>query len=103
MEDNNMFNSIDKLVEFGIGMSMAQQMMNIMNQSMNQMQTPKFENVDVPLKKEIQYHVMVNNVPQGPLSKREIKNHINQGNVNLDDLIWHDGLSGWMKIRDVEL
>ena len=32
--DNNDFFSLDRLLEFGLGMGMAQQMINTMNQSM---------------------------------------------------------------------
>ncbi len=39
MNDNNFF-SVDRLVEFGMGMAMAQQMVNMMNQSMKQMYVP---------------------------------------------------------------
>jgi len=98
-----MFNSIDKLVEFGIGMSMAQQMMTVMNQSMSQMQTPQFKNTNVPIIKDKQYHVILNNIPQGPLTKQEVVNHLANGNLNEENLIWFDGLSGWMKIKDISL
>ncbi|MDC0014234.1 DUF4339 domain-containing protein [Flavobacteriaceae bacterium] len=101
--DNNMFSSVDKLVEFGIGMSMAQQMMNVMNQSMNQMQTPQFKNTDVPLVKERQYHVVLNDIPQGPLSKNQILTHLNNGDLNDENLIWCDGMSGWSKIKDISI
>ena len=98
-----MFNSIDKLVEFGIGMSMEQQMMNIMNQSMNQMQTPQFKNTDVPIIKDKQSHVVLNDIPQGPLSKNQILTHLNHGDVNDENLIWCDGMNGWSKIKDVSI
>lgn len=98
-----MFNSIDKLVEFGIGMSMAQQMMSIMNQSMNQMQTPQFKHTDVPIIKDKQYHVILNDIPQGPLSKNQILIHLNNGDLNDENLIWCDGMSGWSKIKDVSI
>jgi len=98
-----MFNSIDKLVEFGIGMSMAQQMMNIMNQSMSLMQTPQFKTTDVPITKETQYHVIINDVPQGPLSKNQVIHHLNNGDLNDENLIWCDGMSGWSKIKDISI
>ena len=37
--DNN-FNSIDRLVEFGMGMAVAQQMVNTMNYAMSNMKVP---------------------------------------------------------------
>ena len=39
MNDNNFF-SIDRLVEFGMGMAMAQQMVGMMNQTIKQMYVP---------------------------------------------------------------
>ena len=38
--DNNSFFSIDRLVEFGLGMTMATQMVEMMNKSMKQMYIP---------------------------------------------------------------
>ena len=38
--DNNSFFSIDKLVEFGMGMAIAQQMVQTMNKSMVDMHIP---------------------------------------------------------------
>ena len=37
--DNNSFFSVDRLVEFGLGMAMAQQMVGMMNQTMLSSQT----------------------------------------------------------------
>ena len=34
------FYSMDRLIEFGLGMTMARQMMKVMNESMEGMQTP---------------------------------------------------------------
>ena len=38
--DNNSFFSIDRLVEFGMGMAVAQQMVKTMNESMTSMHVP---------------------------------------------------------------
>ena len=38
--DENSFYSVDRLVEFGLGMAMAQQMVQMMNQTMQSMYVP---------------------------------------------------------------
>jgi hypothetical protein len=84
-------------------MSMAQQMMNIMNQSMSQMQTPQFKTTDVPIINEAQYHVILNDIPQGPLTKNQVINHLKNGDLSDENLIWCEGMNGWLKIKDISL
>lgn len=38
---------------------------------------------------------------QGPVSESELKSLIAQGQVQADDLLWREGLSGWIPLRDL--
>ena len=49
--DNNSIFSIDRLVEFGLGMGLAQQMVGMMNQYMQSMYVPgSIQSMPKPLK-----------------------------------------------------
>lgn len=100
MNDNG-FNSIDKLMEFGMSMVIAQQMMQTMNHALNNMQTPQFSNLSMPLPTQKLYFALVNDIPQGPFTETEISNYIVAKSINEDTLIWNKELPGWMAAKQV--
>jgi len=102
MNDNNFF-SIDRLVEFGLGVSMAQQMVNVMNQSMKSMYVPGSIQ-SMPAKPEPVsniYYVAPERKPMGPLNDTEITKLILLGKIDKDTLAWMPGMSNWKAIADI--
>ena len=73
MNDNNFF-SVDRLVEFGMGMAMAQQMVNMMNQSMKQMYVPgSIQSMPQPRPQQSNIiYVGIEGKQVGPLNESEI-------------------------------
>ena len=57
--DNDSFFSIDRLVEFGMGMAMAQQMVGMMNQTMRQMYVPGSIQT-MPAAQPVTFYVAIN-------------------------------------------
>ena len=100
MNDNS-FNSIEKLMEFGMSMAIAQQMMQTMNHALNNMQMPQFSNLSMPLPTKKMYFALVNDIPQGPFTETEISNYIVAKSINEDTLIWNKELPGWMAAKQV--
>ncbi len=100
MKDNN-FNSIDKLMEFGMSMAVAQQMMQTMNHAMNQMQTPQFKNLNMQVPKPTQFYALVNDIPQGPFTENELTGHIAAGRVQKSTMVWLNGMPGWLQAEQV--
>ena len=82
--NNDSFFSMDKLVEFGLGMAMAQQMVNVMNQSMQNMYIPG--SAQTLPKPEIYYG-------------GELMHLVNQGKVNKDTLCWMPGMQAWQTVE----
>ena len=109
MSDQN-FYSIDRLIEFGLGMTMARQMMKVMNESMEGMQTPT---APKPLQQNPLYVQQVNPVPPsayyvcidgksaGPFNEMEISKLIYSKRINKDTLAWMPGLSQWDKVENI--
>lgn len=90
---DNSFNSIDRLLEFGLSMTVAQQMIATMNHVMNNMQTP---GSGLPIiKTEPQYYAIVTNSLIGPINEKEINTLTSSGSINEDTLIWKSGMPGW--------
>lgn len=103
MNDNNFF-SVDRLVEFGMGMAMAQQMVNMMNQSMRQMYVPgSIQSMPQP-KPQQQPNIIylgVDGQQVGPLNESEIITLVNNRRINKDTLAWMPGMPAWKPIEQV--
>lgn len=99
MNDNSFF-SIDRLVEFGLGMSMAQQMVQTMNQSMQQMHVPgSIQTMPTP---QIQpFYVAVDGQSVGPLTEGDFTRLVVNKQVTKDTLVWMPGMLGWKPIEQV--
>jgi hypothetical protein len=100
MDDNSFF-SIDRLVDFGMGMAMAQQMVNVMNRSMQSMYVPgSIQSMPQPAAQQV-YYVAIEGKPVGPLNDSELSQLISQKKVNKDSLSWVPGMPSWQPIEQV--
>lgn len=99
MDDSN-FYSIDRLLEFGMGMAMAQQMVRVMNESMQTMYVPGApQNIVKPQSSPI--YVAINGQPVGPISEREFAALVSEQKVNKDTLVWTPGMLNWKPLQEV--
>ena len=95
MFDDSFF-SADRLVEFGLGMAMAQQMVNTMNKTMQSMQVPG-SMATMPQLGNI--HVAIDGKAMGPLTEAEFARLASERRINKDTLVWIPGMLGtlWSK------
>lgn len=98
MNDCNSFSSLDRLLEFGMGMAMAQQMMNTMNQTIAQMHIPAQTNAFQ--KQQANYHLAINDAVAGPFTLGELETLVKAKTLTADTLVWKPGMTGWMKAAD---
>ncbi len=93
MDDNNFF-SINRLVEFGMGMAIAQQMVKTMNDSMINMHVPGAMNaMEKPQKKF--FYAMIEGSQMGPFSEQEFSRLISEKKIFKETYIWMTGLPNW--------
>lgn len=97
MNDNSFF-SIDRLVEFGLGMSMAQQMVGMMNQTMKTMQMPA--GLQRPMPEQV-FYIAIDNSTVGPLNSKELAQLVMSHKVNKETLSWMPGMTKWKPIEQV--
>lgn len=98
--NNEDFFSIDRLLEFGLGMGMAQQMINMMNQSMKSMYIPgSIQSMPQPITS--MYYVAIDGQQVGPLNESELMGLIRDKRVSKDTLSWMPGMSTWLPIEKV--
>ena len=87
----NDFNSIEKLVEFGLGLSIAQQMVTMMNTSMQTMHIPG-QIIPAPQK---EWFLAKNGKSHGPYSEKEVKAKLNNKEITKDTFVWCVGMPVW--------
>ena len=93
--NNDNFYSIDRLVEFGLGIGVAQQMVKSMNHalantyipgSMNPMDTQRVPTI---------FYVALEGKPAGPFSEEQISRLIAEGKVTKTTYVWKPGMTKW--------
>ena len=98
--NNQSFFSIDRLVEFGLGMGIAQQMVGMMNQYMQSMYVPgSIQTMPKPMPQI--YYVAVNVQQVGPLNDSELSQLVSQKQITKDSLGWVPGMSDWKPIEQI--
>lgn len=92
MNDDSFF-SINRLVEFGMGMAVSQQMVNTMNSAMTNMHVPGAMN---PTQSAPQfYFAMIKGNQAGPFSEQELSRLIAEKKIVKETCIWKPGLPKW--------
>lgn len=99
MSNDNFF-SMDRLVEFGLGVGVAQQMIRTMNQSMQNMYVPGSIQ-SMPQTASPIYYVALDGKAIGPLNDSEMMQLVSQRKVNKDTLCWMPGMPTWKAIEEV--
>lgn len=91
---NDFFYSLDKLVEFGLGASIATQMIQSMNNSIAGMTTPGVDNAMLGNTQPI-YYAVIDKRAEGPFSSTELARLIADGRVVKETYIWKPGMKKW--------
>lgn len=100
MNENSFF-SIDRLIEFGLGMGMARQMVNVMNESMKNMSVPGAASTIPQPQLQTNLYVAIEGKPVGPLTELEFGSLVTQQKVKKDSLVWMPGMLTWKPLEQV--
>ena len=99
MDDQSFF-SIDRLVEFGLGMGLAQQMVGMMNQYMQSMYVPgSVQSMPQPMPQT--YYVAIDGKQVGPLNDNDVAQFVSQKRIDKNTLGWVPGMLAWKPIEQV--
>lgn len=101
-------------IEMGVGFAMANQMANSLNANPNvtpshqvppQTQVPPKMNPSIPPQptEPAEWHVAMNSNTQavGPITLSALQDHIRQGQINRDTLVWQIGMASWQAAGSV--
>jgi hypothetical protein len=100
MYDEKSFYSIDRLVEFGMSMAVAQQMTQSMNQTMAAMRIPGAGNPMPPPPQPV-YYAVLDGKQAGPFSETELVRLINDRKLSKETYVWRPGLQEWQTAENV--
>ncbi len=102
------FSSIDKLVEFGMGMAVAQQMVSTMNKAMNTAQvagvnagTTGQSGTASPPAISQSWYAVVDQRQVGPLDQADVSRLIDNKTITEDTFMWCPGMSGWQLAANI--
>lgn len=99
--DNSNFFSMDKLVEFGMGVAVAKQMANSMNESLKQMSIPGAGKVQ-DQKTDKVYFIDVDGKAEGPYSLTEMARLAGAGKIQKETYVWKPGMDNWELAENVD-
>ncbi|MYN47279.1 DUF4339 domain-containing protein [Pseudoduganella sp. FT93W] len=98
MNDDNFF-SINRLVEFGLGVAVARQMTESMNQALSATRIPGIHTP--PAAPTLHhYHVLLDGKPAGPFTEQELSRLITSGQLSKDSHVWRPGMAKWDKAEN---
>ena len=98
--DENSFFSMDRLVEFGMGMTVAQQMIKTMNESMTSMHIPGAMN-QMEKPKDFFFYAMIEGFQAGPFSEQELARLVAEKKVSKETYIWMPSLPSWKMAEQI--
>lgn len=102
MDDSHFF-SIDRLIEFGMGMAIAQQMIGSMNNAFQNINTPGVDTMHQG-KTHAQdqfFYAMIKDKQVGPLSLKDLCDLINKKEIVNETYLWNPGLIGWKMAEQI--
>jgi len=88
---NDSSDMFDKVVEFGMGMALCQQipqMMNAASAAANQPAPP-------PVPQATAYFLAIGGKQYGPFTVDQLRPFVPTGQINGQTLVWCQGMSGW--------
>ena len=100
MHDHNSPYSIERLVEFGLGMAVAQQMVRSMNSALTQMHVPG-SMTPMLAHPSLATFVVLDGKSAGPFSDQELSRLIIDGQVTKASIVWRQGMAKWRPAEEV--
>lgn len=90
------------MMQFGVGLAVAQQMVNTMNSAMGNMTVPTvhMQAPQLPIQKA-EFYVVVDDNVAGPFDEPELISLIQKGKLTENSLVWRKGLNYWCTVNAI--
>ena len=99
--NNDNFFSIERLVEFGLGMAVAQQMVQSMNHALQNTYIAGSMNPMPPQRNASTFYVAIDGKQAGPFSETDLTQLIADGKLDKTSLVWMPGMTTWEAAENV--
>jgi hypothetical protein len=100
MTESHHFDPIERLMEFGLGLGIAQQMVGTMNQAMQQ--SVRVGSPEAYRASDQQaFYVVVNSAVAGPWSRQQVQSALLTGTLARDAFCWTPGMQQWARAGDI--
>ena len=100
--NNDNFFSIERLVEFGLGVGIAQQMVQSMNHALQNTYIPGAMNpVQGSLRNPAIFFVILDGKQAGPFTEAEMTRLLAEGTVTRETYVWRAGMANWAFCENV--
>lgn len=97
--NNDSFFSLDRLLEFGLGVNIANQMIKTMNDSLQQMYVP---GADRQIRQDSSiFYVIIDGQQAGPFSETELSRMAAANKISADTYVWKPGMASWAQASGV--
>lgn len=100
MDESNFF-SMDRLIEFGMGVAVAKQMADTMNQSIARMTIPGAGKASVQNYDKV-YYAVIEGKAAGPYSVTEMARLVDDRKIFKETYVWKPGMANWELAENVE-
>lgn len=96
------FSSIDRMMEFGLGLAIARQMADTMNHAMSNMQVPGTGAMPVQQVNTSprNFYAVIADGVAGPLTETEFVSLVGRGDIDRETLVWRPGNDNWRKVEN---
>ena len=98
MNTDNFF-SVDRLLKFGVGMGIAQQMVKSMNTALQEPYLPSAQATHLtglqPQTVPVAFFAVIDGNQAGPFNEAEISRLVAQGKITKSTYIWRAGMLQW--------
>lgn len=106
------FSSIDRLVEFGLGLSLAQQMVSTMNHVMNNTavagvnagttgQNAVGQSAVTQPVARFEWYAVIDGLQVGALTLQQVSELIKRGKIAGETLLWRAGMPSWQFAKNI--
>lgn len=104
MNSDNFF-SVERLIEFGMGMGIAQQMVKSMNATLQESYLPSVQVTHLsglhPSPRLMAFFVVLDGRQAGPFNETEISRLVAEGRITRSTYIWTTGMLQWELAENV--
>ena len=98
---NDNFFSVERLVEFGLGMAVAKQMVNSMNHALQNTYIPGAQNPMHQNSIQANFFAVIDGQRAGPFTEAELSRLVSEGKINKKTFLWRVGMSSWVEAEKI--